>query len=43
MLNRPMTRPRMSTGAFTCTSVCAMALNDNSKKPAANNSISASG
>ncbi len=43
MLNRPMTRPRLSSGALSCTSVCAMALNDNSKKPAANNSASASG
>ena len=43
MLNRPMTRPRMSAGAFICTSACAIVLNDSSKKPAANSSAIASG
>ena len=38
MLNRPMTRPRMAAGAFNCTSVCAIVLNDNSKNPATNSS-----
>ena len=34
MLKRPSTRPRMVSGAFICTSVCAMLLNESSKKPA---------
>ena len=36
MLNRPMTRPRMSGGALSWTRLCAMALKDNSRNPAAN-------
>ena len=43
MLNRPITRPRMAAGALICTSVCAMLLNESSKKPATNSSASASG
>ena len=42
MLNRPTTRPRMSSGAFNCTRACAMVLNDSSKKPAANSNAIAS-
>ncbi len=42
MLNRPSTRPRMAAGAFNCTSVCTMLLNDSSRKPAENSNGSAS-
>ena len=43
MLNRPSTRPRIASGAFICTSVCAMLLNESSKKPARKSNASASG
>ena len=43
MLNRPMTRPRLSGGALSWTRLCAMALKDNSRNPAANRKQSASG
>jgi hypothetical protein len=43
MLNRPITRPRLSGGACSCTSVCAIALNDSSQNPAANKRASATG
>ena len=36
MLKSPSTRPRMVSGAFICTSVCVMLLNDSSKNPAQN-------
>ncbi len=40
--NTPMTRPRISAGAFNCTSVCAIELNDSSTKPATNSNNTAS-
>ena len=43
MLKSPSTRPRLASGAFICTSVCVMLLNESSKKPAMNSSASASG
>ena len=43
MANKPMTRPRFSSGALICTRLVAMVLNDSSKNPAANNKPMASG
>src|SRR5665213_4234898 len=39
----PSTRPRMGAGAFICTSVWAMLVNDSSNKPATNNTADATG
>jgi hypothetical protein len=42
MLKSPSTRPRIAEGAVSCAIVCAMLLNESSKKPAMKSSTSAS-
>ena len=41
MANTPITRPRISAGAFSCTNDCAIELNPSSTNPAMNNKVSA--
>ena len=43
ILNRPITLPRTSAFAFSCTNVCAMLLNASSKNPATKSNASANG
>src|SRR6185369_7215124 len=43
MAKTPITRPRISGGACSCTSVCAMAKNESSRNPAAKRSANARG
>src|SRR5205085_10363064 len=43
MAKSPITRPRTSSGACICTSVCVMAKNESSRKPATASSASATG
>ncbi len=39
MANTPITRPRISAGAFNCTKDCAIELNPSSTKPAMNSRV----
>jgi len=43
MLKSPITRPRMVSGAFSCTSACVMLPKDSSRNPAKNSTQVAAG